>query len=864
MKKRNILFLIMIFIFFFTFVSGCTPSGENVPDEPPMSEDEKAAREVLDAIPVEDFHVTYDGKDHHIRDAKFNYPKTGNISYDSYTKYKLPGTYPYTVTFGYEGFYREVTVNLVIDKVKPVYTGPTTVRVFLDERDDFDTSFDIEGVELAQPIHLTQTGDYTITLTTKETDIVQSIDPVEVTVYVRDVHYKFGFEDKTVIGDGVTNQTILLDETNCTLDPELFTVEYKGNEGNVNQGYYHVSATITEKANGQVYDVYRAILTIDNPKNEAFEDYVKEAFEYFYGDDQLTINILIGDYTQFGLTHQEAKWYAFEPYSDEDYAHDVEEVRQMRADFNVFKDQKLSFSQLIDYEVIDEQILEYERLFAKKEYLEMGLSYVDQYGGYAAELPTQIEGFHINNKEDLDDMMVLLGSVYDSLLSYYDYIEYREQIGYPLNEYTLTKFTEYLDGVCEVFEGGESYYLVGILNKTLMSKKDSLGLTNEQVASYLDRIGSLFNEDYYNAHKELSTKTKAYLEAAKAEGGYLANPNFDNRYLGQYENGTDLFMIRLQNRLGRYDITPEEYINQIDTWFRAYKNKWSSASSALSSAADNIASGSVQIVDGSTSFDNLLAYLKEFAKTIAPELATDPKIDVAWMDPTVTENTTTAAYYMKSPLTSTENEYIHLNENSLSSDYLDTLSTLAHEGYPGHLYAYVNTKENPNIGPYSTLNTNTTHGEGWATYVQIELNNYIAKQKNDADWAAAMEYANYYDLMSYLLYTKLDYVVNYQKADVAGLKKAVEHIGLRFGDDSVYDSLFNTFNENPAQYPAYGYGKAYFYQLHLDAQAALGEHYDVVDFNKMLLAHGWCSMDRLEGYYNQYISDQLFLAGLGE
>ena len=53
MKKRNILFLIIIFIFFFTFVSGCTPSGENVPDEPPMSEDEKAAREVLDAIPVE-------------------------------------------------------------------------------------------------------------------------------------------------------------------------------------------------------------------------------------------------------------------------------------------------------------------------------------------------------------------------------------------------------------------------------------------------------------------------------------------------------------------------------------------------------------------------------------------------------------------------------------------------------------------------------------------------------------------------------------------------------------------------------------------------------------------------------------------
>ena len=864
MKKRNIFYFLLVLLFFFAFVSGCTPSTDEPdgPVTPPMSEEEKAAREVLDAIPADDFHVTYDGKDHHIREAKFNYPKTGNVVYGSYDKYSVPGTYPYTVTFGYEGYYREVTVNLIIDKVKPNYTGPTTVRVFLDERDDFDVSFDVEGVELVQPIHLTETGDYTITLTTKETDLMQSIDPVEVTVYVRDVHYTFGFEDKTVIGDGVTNQTILLEEKDHTLDPDLFTVEYTGNEGNVKQGYYHITATITEKSNGQIYDVYRAILTIDNPTNEAFEDYVKEAFEYFYGDDQLTINILIGDYTQFGLTHQEAKWYSFDPYTDDEYASDCEEVRQMRADFNAFLDQDLSFSQLIDYEVIDEQILEYERLFANKAYLEMGLGYVDQYGGYAAELPSQIEGFHINSKEDLDDMMTLLGSVYDAFQSYYDSIEYREQLGYPLNEYTLTNFIEYLDGVCEVFEGNSEYYLIGIVSNNVRMNKAKYGLSDDEAREYINEINRLFNEDYYNAHKDLRDKTQAYLDAALAEGGYLTDPDFDNRYLGQYEGGTDLFMIRLQNRLGRYNITPEEYINQVDKWFRTYLNKWSGAN--LSAKASGYSSGSTPIVEEGNSFEVLLAYLKEFAKTIAPELETDPIIAVAWMDPTVTENTTTVAYYMKSPLTSTDNEYIHMNERALSNDYLDTISTLAHEGYPGHLYAYVNTKENPGISPYATLNTNTTHGEGWATYVQIELNNYIAKQKNDADWTAAMEYANNYELMSYLLYTKLDYEVNYKKADVAALKKAVEHIGLRFNDDSTYESLFNTFNENPAQYPAYGYGKAYFWQLHLDAQAALGEHYDVVDFNKMLLAHGWCSMDRLEKYYNQYISDQLFLAGLGE
>ena len=72
------------------------------------------------------------------------------------------------------------------------------------------------------------------------------------------------------------------------------------------------------------------------------------------------------------------------------------------------------------------------------------------------------------------------------------------------------------------------------------------------------------------------------------------------------------------------------------------------------------------------------------------------------------------AYYMKSALDNTGSEYITLNPVKLgSSTSNDVLGTLAHEGYPGHLYAYVYSKE-LGLSNIATVMTSTAHGEGWA------------------------------------------------------------------------------------------------------------------------------------------------------
>ena len=121
--------------------------------------------------------------------------------------------------------------------------------------------------------------------------------------------------------------------------------------------------------------------------------------------------------------------------------------------------------------------------------------------------------------------------------------------------------------------------------------------------------------------------------------------------------------------------------------------------------------------------EELIEYLKEFAKTIVPDLKTSPEIHISYMDETVAEFSTAVAYYMNSALDSYDHEYITLNPLNLS-DKNDTLATLAHEGYPGHLYSYVFAKES-NIHNINKAMKNLTFGEGWATYVQLKLFQYI-------------------------------------------------------------------------------------------------------------------------------------------
>lgn len=668
------------------------------------------------------------------------------------------------------------------------------------------------------------------------------------TVKYRVVHDEAVFTSQYVVYTG-SAFTLTLAPSEAS---KYSNVVYTNNTGIV-AGTYLANALVTT-TDGDKFE-YRAVLEIDNPFNQAFRDYTDEMFVYFLEGDQSTLNIFMIDYEAYGFEHQDATWYAYEKYTDEDHESDLEEIARLKEEFAQYNRDQLNSYQKVDYDKIKAELDYLDFMISNPEYILMRQTYIDQFGGYAGDIPTTMEAYQVRTKQDIEDIISYIDSVDEAFASYVDYALDRAEAGYPLTNYTLSNMIDYLDGVSKRKASDDDedkdtpYYLIAILENKIKDSKEALGLTDNEVNNYIARLDDAF-EDFIQAHIDLADQlTEQCMNKATDKLSH---------YLASYgDEGKTLYELLLRNRLG-ITMPLDEYIKFLDDTMKKYMNAYSSYSS--SGNVSSIVNGEIKVLDTDDPVE-IIAYLRDvFAKTLVNDLENTPNIDVAYMDKTVTANTTTLAYYMKSALDSTDKEFIHLNGDALGDDYLETIKTLAHEGYPGHLYAYVSTKENDNLSNFVRVSTNTGHGEGWAKYVECALCDFLAETKK-GDWVNAMGKSKYWDLYIYLVYTRIDIGVSYQGWDVKDVLKFLKNQNLSVTEDSARDILLQLI-EMPGQYAAYGYGQALFYEMHDEAKKLLGEAYDEKEFNAMLLGHGWIALSDLQELYNTYMTQQCFLCGV--
>ncbi len=818
---------------------------------------------LLRGLEFNDVEVTYDGQRHQLKYEGAR-PAGIKIVCSPTTRYIAPGTYKYTIEVTYNGKVGTKTANLIISKIKPKYLGETENTVYLsDPSTQPSFEFDQEDVEVINKPYYKETGTYKYTLTTKETNIMASCEPTEITYTVLESKLGFKFDSKTLVTDGVNPVSLELEpvEAGTVLDTTKYEVKYENNSSNV-QGNYLAKAQIIDKATKEVVEEYRAILNVDYALNADFEEYANSMFLDYLDDDQIAINLLLTNYKSFGIEHGDSSWYTFDGFEDitEDaLLHDQALIAQERETVEAYKNAKLSFNQLITLKRIDEYIKSYENLLADIDYNFIAVNYVDQYGGYVADFPTYVESYSLRTKEDVEDLIKMIESTEDAFPSYYDYIVAKRDKGYGFSEFTLRGFLTYIEGVISNFNSEDGYYLARVVQEKLNDAKVSLQLTDAEYNDYKTQLVNAVNNTLKDALTDLSTKVSTFIE----ENTYFDEEDFNTSYYGATAKGRLLYYAQLQNRLGIYDLPAKFYKEELDAYVKKYHDSFMSVAGVLTDYADKIQSGEETIYDFGDDVLKVFDLLFDFADTIVYELKSKPEIDVTWMDPTTTVNTTTVAYYMKSPLDSFTNEYIHMNGRAISESNYDTLTTMAHEGYPGHLYAFVNTKENSNLSNFVKTATFTGHGEGWAKYVEYKFHDYLAEKFADTEYAEDFEalrlYAQNWEPFIFALYSRIDFGINYEGWKVSNISTYLKQQGL---NSSAASSVYNSLNESPGQYAPYGYGQIVFIELHEQAQELLGAAYDEKEFNQVLLRQGWCALEDLKAYVQQYLNEQAFLLRL--
>lgn len=482
-----------------------------------------------------------------------------------------------------------------------------------------------------------------------------------------------------------------------------------------------------------------------------------------------------------------------------------------------------------------DNILDTYRTYYKSKYVNdfelLGGSYISDEGGYVADFASSFENFTFRSENDVKSLLAVTRSTDYAFNTYLKFASDRKKAGYPLYDYTINAMQDYLN---DVYAKGDDYYLYDVADHMI---DNANFLSKSQKDKYKAEYKSAIKNDYMQGVKNLSdglntykgevkTSNKSYLAAAGAAGkAYyewlfrqktgIRNANLNSVYSDLLSACRD-FSIKCNNIVDEVDALEETDSATYNEFYEYYDK--------------------TKVLLGLTDPTEILEYLKVAAKDIVPDLKSTPEIGFKYMDDTVAEISNATAYYMRTPLDEDNSkEMITLNRYQIEEDPSGLLTTIAHEGYPGHLYAHVNAKEN-GTSLLSTCTSNISFSEGWANYVELALLENIANAPTSSKATRLYcRYRRYYILYGYLSSLLVDMQINYlgYSSDVyKGDDPAAE-------DYTDGTDMIETFMEIPAVYVPYGYGMYTMYTIHEDAKAALGDKYDEVDFNGALLSEGF-------------------------
>lgn len=199
------------------------------------------------------------------------------------------------------------------------------------------------------------------------------------------------------------------------------------------------------------------------------------------------------------------------------------------------------------------------------------------------------------------------------------------------------------------------------------------------------------------------------------------------------------------------------------------------------------------------------------------------------------------AFYLTPPLDDTDSNVIYINEQSTPAG-LELYTTLAHEGYPGHLYQSVYSQLSLLQDDTNNVRQILWYGgylEGWAIYVEFEAYDYaaaVAEENGDADAAYAYKIEKHNRNMQLCLYALLDIAIHHDGATFEQVHQVLSSLGI--DSEETACNVYHYIAEEPANYLKYYLGYLEILQLKEDAKQIWGENYSDLRFHTFFLNCG--------------------------
>ena len=295
--------------------------------------------------------------------------------------------------------------------------------------------------------------------------------------------------------------------------------------------------------------------------------------------------------------------------------------------------------------------------------------------------------------------------------------------------------------------------------------------------------------------------------------------------LANWEGGKEYYEYLLKSNVGDY-----RSVNEIlEDLFRQLQADYGRVQDLLAENPQIISQAS-HLPDSDLSPEQMLEYLQHIITDDFPDLSVK-EYEVKYV-PESMEDFSSPAFYLTPPVDTLSPNTIYINSSSQVSQ-TELFTTLAHEGFPGHLYqtVYFSSQDHH---PVRELLSCSGYTEGWATYVESLAYGY-ASPLLDID-AETMELLCLNRSISLCLYSILDMGIHCQGWNSDTVSDTLASFGIT--NQETGREIFQYIIENPANYLKYYLGYLNFISLRNEVQSLEGNSFQLKDFHENLLKIG--------------------------
>lgn len=434
--------------------------------------------------------------------------------------------------------------------------------------------------------------------------------------------------------------------------------------------------------------------------------------------------------------------------------------------------------------------------------------------GIQAQLPILLAEYEFRVKGDIEDYLALLSQIpayFDSLLSF-------EQEKAANGLFMSSDCALEVIKQCQDFiEHPETNYLLEIFNE----KIDRIhNLTADEKTAFKARNESVLNGYVIPAYETLISGITDLKDTGVNEKGLYWLPNGQEYYehLLKATTGDQRSAAEIEEHIKTQMIADYKSIQQLSENLTAAKS-------------------SVKNYDFSGT-SKAASMLKELRKRIAVDFPPLPDVscDIRYVHTSLQEHLS-PAFYLTPAIDDYLNNVIYINPASDYSD-LELYTTLAHEGYPGHLYQSVYfCHTNPD--PLRSILDTGGYTEGWATYVEM----YAHTLWDSDPKQAALQQKNRSFTLG--LASLLDIGIHYHGYTLDDVTDFLAKLGF---ENSTAKSLYRTILQAPANYLQYYVGYLNFCSLRNEVQTLYKDQFSLKDFHDCILKAGPAPFELLRQY----------------